>query len=98
MSFGHALNNGVEIPNIGRKCFHVNFYDFLYNDYFNIKYKPKTYLSQNYNSNRPFLEFLLKTHHRHASITQMDYKSGQLKPVLTMVISCTDFMGAVNYY
>lgn len=47
MSFGHALNNGVEIPNIGRKCFHVNFYDFLYNNYFDIKYKPYTYLSQN---------------------------------------------------
>ena len=44
MLFGHALNNGVEIPNIGRKCFHVNFYDFLYNNYFNIKYKPKIYL------------------------------------------------------
>ena len=44
MLFGHALNNGVEIPNIGRKCFHVNFYDFLCNNYLNIKYKPKTYL------------------------------------------------------
>lgn len=44
MLFGHALNNGVGIPNIGRKCFHVNFYDFLCNNYLNIKYKPKTYL------------------------------------------------------
>ena len=24
--------------------FHVNSYDFLYNNYFNFKYKPKTYL------------------------------------------------------
>ena len=32
MLFGHALNNGVEIPNIGRKCF--NFDDFLCNNYF----------------------------------------------------------------
>lgn len=44
MLFGHALNNGVEIPNIGRKCFHVSFYDFLCNNDLNIKYKPKTYL------------------------------------------------------
>ena len=44
MLFGHALNNGVEIPNIGRKWFHVNFDDFLCNNYFNIKYKPKTYV------------------------------------------------------
>ena len=58
--------------------FHVNSYDFLYNDYFNFKYKPKTYLyfvtphKSELEFKQAFLKFSRKTHHCHSYITQMD--------------------------